>query len=158
MLSIADLKSIVILSFLSEPMMEKVLPIVDVLKFDAKEAIFHEGDLAARFFMLQHGKVLLEKRIADKITISVGSVKAGFSFGWSAMLDADAFTSDAICAEPCQVLSVRREKIRQVMDSDPEIGYILSQRLLNILKKRFDLRTLQFLRAIENHPDLHSFF
>jgi hypothetical protein len=44
------------------------------------------------------------------------------------------------------------------MDSDPEMGYIISQRLLRVIKKRLDLRTEQFLRAISHHPDLETFF
>jgi len=152
------LKRIVILSYLSDSMLEKIVPIVDLLRFDEREAIFGEGDIAERFYMLRRGKILLEKRISDKITISVGTVKAGFSFGWSAMLDGGPYTSDAICAEPCEIFSVRREKILPLMDSDPSLGYIISQRLLRVMKKRLDLRTEQFLRSIHNHPDMHSLF
>ena len=108
-----DLKRIVILSYLTDDMLDKIVPIIDMLKFDEREAIFREGDIASRFYMLRRGKILLEKRISDKITVSVGSVKAGFSFGWSAMLDGGQYTSDAICSEPCEIFSVRREKILQ---------------------------------------------
>jgi CRP-like cAMP-binding protein len=153
-----DLKRIVILSYLSDDMLDKIVPIIDMLKYDEREAIFQEGDIAERFYMLRRGKILLEKRISDKITVSVGSVKAGFSFGWSAMLDGGPYTSDAICAEPCVIFSVRREKILPLMDSDPDLGYIVSQRLIRVIKKRLDLRTEQFIRAIQNHPDLQSFF
>ncbi len=153
-----DLKRIVILSYLSDSMLDKLIPIVDLLRFDERDAIFREGDMAERFYMLRRGKILLEKRISDKITVSVGTVKAGFSFGWSAMLDGGPYTSDAICSEPCEIFSVRREKILPLMDGDSSMGYIISQRLLRVMKKRLDLRTEQFLRSIENHPDLQSFF
>lgn len=153
-----DLKRIVILSYLTDDMLDKMVPIIDMLKFDEREAIFRQGDIASRFYMLRRGKILLEKRISDKITVSVGTVKAGFSFGWSAMLDGGPYTSDAICSEPCEIFSVRREKILPLMDTNPTMGYIISQRLLRVIKKRLDLRTEQFIRAIQNHPDLQSFF
>jgi len=153
-----DLKRIVILSYLTDDMLDKMVPIIDMLKFDEREAIFRQGDIASRFYMLRRGKILLEKRISDKITVSVGTVKAGFSFGWSAMLDGGLYTSDAICSEPCEIFSVRREKILPLMDTNPTMGYIISQRLLRVIKKRLDLRTEQFIRAIQNHPDLQSFF
>ena len=153
-----DLKRIVILSYLTDDMLDKMVPIIDMLKFDEREAIFRQGDIASRFYMLRRGKILLEKRISDKITVSVGTVKAGFSFGWSAMLDGGPYTSDAICSEPCEIFSVRREKILPLMDTNPAMGYIISQRLLRVIKKRLDLRTEQFIRAIQNHPDLQSFF
>ena len=153
-----DLKRIVILGYLTDDMLDKIVPVIDMLKYDEGEAIFREGDIAERFYMLRRGKILLEKRISDKITVSVGSVKAGFSFGWSAMLDGGPYTTDAICSEPCEIFSVRRERILPLMDSDPPLGYIISQRLIRVIKKRLDLRTEQFIRAIRNHPDLQSFF
>ena len=158
MLTIDDLKRIVVLSYLSNALLEKLLPTIDFLRFDERDAVFSEGDIADRFYMLRRGKILLEKRISDKITVSVGTIKAGFSFGWSAMLDGGPYTSQAICSEACEVFSVRREKILPLMDADPEMGYIISQRLLRVIKKRLDLRTEQFLRAISHHPDIETFF
>ncbi|RJQ56044.1 MAG: cyclic nucleotide-binding domain-containing protein [Desulfobacteraceae bacterium] len=158
MLEIEDLKKIVILTYLSDEMLKRVIPIVDFLRFDEREQVFLEGEPAGRFYMLRRGKMLLEKRISENITVSVGTIKAGFSFGWSAMLDGGAYTSDAICAEPCEIFSFRREKILPLMESDPRMGYIIFQRLLQVVKKRLDHRTEQFLKAISSHPDLRSFF
>ena len=158
MVSIEDLKRIVILGYLSDEQLESLLPLIDQLMFDEKDVVFKEGDISDRFYMLKRGKILLEKRISDKITVSVGTVKAGFSFGWSAMLDGDPYTSDAISAEPCEVFSMRREKILPLMDADPALGHTLSQRLLRVIKKRLDIRTEQFLRAISKHPDIQSLF
>ncbi|MBW1699056.1 MAG: cyclic nucleotide-binding domain-containing protein [Deltaproteobacteria bacterium] len=151
-----DLKRIVIFSSLSDDMLDKVAPIIDFLRFDEREAVFREGQIAERFYMVRRGKVLLEKRISGKVAVSLGTVKAGFSFGWSALLDGGPYTSDAICAEPCEIFSARREKILPLMDADKAMGYIISQSLLRIIKKRLDLRTEQLLRAIQNHPDLQS--
>ena len=158
MLSIEYLKQVVILSYLNDELLEKLLPTIDFLQFEERDAVFREGDIADRFYMLRRGKILLEKRISDKITVSVGTIKPGFSFGWSAMLDGGPYTSNAICAEPCDVISIRREKILPLMDSDHEMGYIISQRLLRVMKKRLDLQTEQFLRAISHHPDLETLF
>ena len=158
MVSREELKQIVILAHLDDRMLDKLAPLVDQMMYDQNDVIFKEGDMADRFYMLKRGKILLEKRLSEKITVSVGAVKTGFSFGWSSMLDDGAYTSDAVCAETCEVFSVRREKILPLMDADPRLGYIVSQRLIRVIKKRLDLRTEQFIRAIRNHPDLQSFF
>jgi len=158
MVSRDDLKSIVILSYLKDEMLDKLLSIVDAMMFHEDETIFKEGDMAERFFMLKRGKILLEKRISDEITVSVGSVKAGFSFGWSSMLEGDAYKSDAISADTCEVFSFRREKIIRLLNEDHSMGYLLNQRLLQVVKKRLDHRTEQFLRAIEHHPDTKVLF
>jgi len=151
-----DLKQIVILGYLDDQMLEKLQPFIDLLIFHENDVVFREEDMADRFYMLKRGKILLEKQISEKITISVGSVKAGFSFGWSSMLDGESYTTDAICAETCEVFSVKRERLLNLLSTDHSMGYLMTQRLLRVVKKRLDHRTEQFLRAIKNHPDMKA--
>ena len=103
MVSIEDLKSILVLRYLSDEMLDKVTRIVDILNFDEREVIFREGDEGTRFHLLKRGKVVLEKRISDKLSYAAGSVKPGYSFGWSAMLEEGDYTLDAVATEPCEV-------------------------------------------------------
>lgn len=158
MVSKGALRQIVILSYLTEPMLDKLRPIVEYRAFSEDEVIFREGDPATRLYMLKSGKVLLEKRISEHITISVGSIRAGYSFGWSSILDGDAYTSDAICTGTGEVFSVQREKLLALFDEDHSMGFIMTQRLMRVIKKRLDYRTEQFLRAIQEHPDTRTLF
>ena len=151
-----ELKSIVILSYLTDRMLDKLIPVIDILHFQENEIIFSEGEQAKRFYMLKMGKVLLEQKLSDNITVSMGSIKPGFSFGWSAMLGEERYTSDALCSESSQIFSIKSEKMLKMLDADPEMGYIVNQRLLRIVKKRLDHRTNQFLRLIRSHPDIKS--
>ena len=155
MATIEDLKAIVILNYLTDDMLTRMVPMIDLLRFQQEDRIFNEGDDADRFHMLKRGKVLLEQRLSDQITVSVSSIKPGFSFGWSALLEQEHYTSDAVCAEPCDILSIRSPKIKKLMDEDHSLGYRLSQRILHVVKKRFDVRTEQFIRVIRHHPDIH---
>ncbi len=142
------------LGYLTDEMLDKLIPITELLRFDKNEYIFRQGDKAERFFMLQQGKVLLEQRITDMITVSVSAIKPGYSFGWSAMLDEELFTTDAICAEACKVFSFREKKIKMLFEKDHSLGFIMSQRLLRIIKKRYDIRTEQFIKTIRHHPEI----
>jgi CRP-like cAMP-binding protein len=156
MITRADLKKIVMIGYLSDDMVDKLIPITDLLLFEENETIFRQGEPADRFYMLARGKVLLEQRITDKITVSSSAIKAGFSFGWSAMLNGENYSTDAICAESCRLYSFRGNKMKAVLDSDHSLGYIFSQRLLRIIKKRYDIRTEQFINTIRHHPDLSA--
>lgn len=157
MLSIEDLKDIILLGHLDDKMLEKLLPYIDVLQFDENELIFREGDPADRFYFLKHGKILLEKQISDKISIAIGAVKPGYSFGWSAMLPkASSYTTRTVCAEPCQVYSIRASKIQALMEEDPAMGYRFQLRLLKVVKNRLDHRTAQFVTVLRNHPDIEN--
>ena len=142
------------LGYLTDEMLDKLVPITELLHFDKNEYIFRQGDKAERFYMLQQGKVLLEHRITDQITVSISAIKPGFSFGWSAMLDEAFFTTDAICAEASKVFSFRDQKIKKLFEEDHSLGFIMSQRLLRIMKKRYDIRTEQFIKTIRHHPEI----
>ncbi len=158
MVTTEDLKKMVIMTHLKDDMLNRIISITDVLKFEDQEIIFRQGDIADRFYMVNRGKVLLEQRIAEKITVSVGSIKPGFAFGWSTMIEEGYYTTDAVCAEPCEIFSMRGDIIRALCEKDPYMGYLLSQRLLVILKKRYDHRTEQFIKVIKHDPDMKDLF
>ncbi len=149
-----DLKKIVILGYLQDYMIDNLLPCVDLLMFEERETIFREKEPATRFYMVKRGKVVLEQRISDKITVSVGAIKAGYSFGWSAVLVDGTYTSDAVCTETCEVFSVRSDRLKNLLDNDHSMGYMLTQRILQIIKSRLDHRTDQFIRTVTSHPDI----
>ncbi len=154
MITLDDLKQMFMLRYLTDEMLEKLIPVTDLLLFDENEFIFRQGDEADRLYMLMEGKVLLELDVSDSITVSVSSIKPGQAFGWSAMLEEASFSVNALCSERCEVLSIRSEKLKALLEQDHTMGYILSQRLLVIMKKRYDIRTEQFIKTILHHPDI----
>jgi len=158
MLNRDDLKRIAMLTHLTDPMLDRLAAIVDVLKFDEEEMIFRAGEPAGRFYMLRSGQVLLEQRISNRVTACVAAIKPGFSFGWSSMLESGTYTVDAVCAAPSEVFSFKPTKINVLFEEDPEMGLRMYRRLLVIIKKRLDIRTEQFRQAIKNHPDMQVCF
>jgi len=158
MVTTEELKKMVIMTHLKDHMLDRIISITDVLIFEDQEIIFRQGDIADRFYMVKRGKVLLEQRLAEKITVSVGSIKPGFAFGWSTMIEEGYYTTDAVCAEPCEIYSMKGEKLRTLCDKDPYMGYLLSRRLLVILQKRYDHRTDQFIKVLKHNPDMKALF
>ncbi len=153
-----ELKQIVMLTYLTDPMLDNLVQIIDVLRFDQGEIIFRAQEPSDRFYMLRSGEVLQEQRISDQVTACVAAIKPGYSFGWSAMIREEVYTVDAVCREPCEVYSFKAEKIRKLHQQDPEMGLRMFERILVIIKKRLDIRTEQFRLAIKNHPDMQSLF
>jgi CRP/FNR family cyclic AMP-dependent transcriptional regulator len=150
-----ELRKIIIMEKLSDEMFDKIIPTINVLKLTEQEMIFDEGGDAKYFYMLQSGKVLLEKRISDKITVSLGAIKPGFSFGWSSMFG-EPYSFMAICAETSEILMINAEKILSLMQEDHSMGFLLMQSLTRMMKNRMDRVEEQFLKAIKEHPDFES--
>ena len=151
-----DLKQIVMLSYLSDEMLDKLIPITQLVHFEKRELIFRQGEKSRHFYMLKEGTVILEQRITDKIAVSASAIKPGYSFGWSAMLDGEEYTIDAVCAEPCKVFTLRDKEIKALFEEDHSLGFIMSQQLLRIIKKRYDIRTEQFLKTLKHHPEISN--
>ncbi|MBW2366527.1 MAG: cyclic nucleotide-binding domain-containing protein [Deltaproteobacteria bacterium] len=154
MATVEELKKIVILSYLTDEMLEKLCAIVQTTSHAEGDTIFTEGAPADRIYLLKGGKILLEQTISDTITASLGSVKPGYSFGWSAMLNQESYTSGAVCAESCEVYAINAQSLKNLCDQDYKMGYLFYQRLLRVIKKRHDRRTEQFVRVISDHPDI----
>lgn len=154
-----DVKDIVILGHLTDEMLDELLPHLVLNHYAKGEIVFRGGQAAEMLCLLKRGKILLEKRISDKVTLSMGGMPEGFSFGWSAVLgEGGGYSLDAVCAEPCEVLMISGEILRKLLDDNPGMGYLFYQRLIRVVKKRLDHRTEQFLSVIRRHPDIEPMF
>jgi CRP-like cAMP-binding protein len=157
MVSIENLRDIIIFSRFTDEQLEKFQSLIDVLHFEEDDIVFREGDPAERFYFLKFGKILLEKKISEKISFAIGAIKPGYSFGWSALLDeGSSYTTRTVCAEACQVYSIRSGKLKTLLSEEPQIGFLFTQRLLWVVKSRLDHRTSQFVTVLRNHPDIEN--
>jgi len=156
MVSIEDLKKIFLLNKLSDKDLEQILPITSLHKFREEEVVFKEGDKADTFYMLRRGKILLEVDISEIISMSLGSVKTGLSFGWSALMNDSSYTSHAICSEPCEVIAVSGEEFLTLLRKDHTVGYHVMEGVARIIGDRLERRTSQFLMVMKKHPDIQK--
>ncbi len=156
MVSFEDLRKINILSELTDPMLKKIQPMVHLHLYGDRAVIFKEGQKAEHFYMLLKGKLLLEAEVSDTIMISLGAIKPGYSFGWSALLGAPSHTSYAICNEPCEVLSIPGDRFRHLLNEDHTLGFRIMESVSKILKNRLERRKSQFLKVMSKHPDIQK--
>lgn len=158
MTTVNDLKKIMILRYLTDAMIEKLIPLIDQLHFNQDDIVFRQNEPADRFYMVKSGKIILEQEITPDVTVCVGSIKPSYSFGWSAMIKNARYHSDATCVEPSDVYSFQYQKIQDLLSTDPDMGFRLYQRLLVILKKRYDKRTEQLRQTVLSHEDMGKLF
>jgi len=156
--SFEELKKIRLLDNLDDSMLGKMLPFAQMHLFGDRAVIFKEGQHAEDFYMLVKGKVVLEVEASASIMISLGSIKPGYSFGWSALLRGSSHTSDAICVEPCEVIAIPGDKFIQILEENHDMGYRVMMDVATILKNKLEQRTGQFLKALRTHPDIEKLF
>lgn len=156
MVTIENLKKIDLLQNLSDEALEKIIPITKHHEFKGGEKVFKQGDPADTLYLLKRGKVLLEVDISEIVSISLGSVKIGFSFGWSALMGDSNYTSHAICSEPCEVFAVSGKKLQSLLRQDHTVGYHIMIGVAQIIRTRLAIRTDQFLKVMSKHPDIQK--
>ena len=154
MVSFEDLKRIYLLRSLDDDMMEELQPMVKLLNFNHREIIFDQGQEAKLFYMLRKGKVLLKVDVSPTVTISLGAIKPGYSFGWSSLMRLGPYTSQAVCAEPCDVLAVEGEALKNILDARTDMGYQVMQGIVRILANRLQRRTEQLTKTMGKQMEI----
>jgi CRP-like cAMP-binding protein len=153
--SIEQLKRIRLFENLTEVMLEQMLPLAQEQSFAEREIIYEPGSDASHFYSLTKGKVLLQTELASALIISLGAIKPGYSFGWSALLPGPVVhTSLAVCMEPCDILVLHGDKFKALLDQNHTMGFLVMQKTATILENRLDRRTAQFVKVITKHPDI----
>ncbi|MBW1681471.1 MAG: Crp/Fnr family transcriptional regulator [Deltaproteobacteria bacterium] len=156
MVSFDDLRKISAFADMDETHLGRLLPFTQLQIFGDRAVIYSEGQRAEYFYMLLKGKVLLEVEVSEAINISLGSIKPGYSFGWSALLPGSKHTSFAVCVEPCEVITMPGEKLLEVMEQDHVLGHRFMEFMATVLKHRLERRTNQFLKTLKTHPEIEK--
>lgn len=156
MVSVADLKEILLLQGLPETILREMVREARLNDYASGAVIFEEGAPAQDFYMLKEGKILLEVEIAQDIIISLGSIKKGYSFGWSSLLPEGLHTTFAVAAEPSMVLSISGEAFLEILEREPRWGYLVMKRVFQVFRRRLERRTNQFIKVMRKHPDIQK--
>lgn len=96
--------------------------------------LFHAGDPAAFFYVLQEGRVRLSIGGAGHISSIVSG--CGEMLGWSSMSGQQAYTASAECLTPVRVLKFSAAELARLLDSAPADGLQFYKRLAELIGKR----------------------
>ena len=113
--------------------------------FAASELVFGEGDLANRFYLIQHGKVVLEFSKPEGRSIPVEIVGDGDVLGWSWLFPPFYCHFEARAVEPTQAIFLYGTRLREECEEDNDFGYDLMKRIAQVLIRRLQT-TLRQLR------------
>jgi CRP-like cAMP-binding protein len=148
MATVEQLQQILLLRGLPQDFLEELAPLAEPLSFQEGETIQQVGQEADTFYMLLRGKVLFNVEASPEVTVSLGSVRGGYSFGWPALLPERDYLVESVALEPSEVLAVPAHGLRELMDRRQAVGYELMKRVYAIMLNRLRRRTGQFVRSI----------
>lgn len=129
--ALADLKTIALVNTLRSCQLFTGLPLPDleqiaavtVLKaLDKDQYLFHEGDAALGFYVVQRGAVNVHRVNAAGKEQIIHIFRTGDSFAEVALASATGYPADARAIEPTQVLLVQKAGILALLKKQPELA------------------------------------
>jgi CRP-like cAMP-binding protein len=142
-----ELKSIILLSHLTDPMLEKLTDITMTAEYKAGDYIFREGEYARYLYAIIDGKVGLELEKTANTTVLIDTVGRGRTLGFSALVDTEQkkYTTHAKAMVDTKMFLWDVAELEQLFYQDYEMGYLFMKRIAKIAKTRLQIRNMQFL-------------
>lgn len=119
--------------------------------FDAGSCLFHEGEDAARFYIIRQGRVALEIFAAQRGVLPIETIEAGEALGWSWLFPPYRWHFNARAVEPVRAVALDGACLRRKCDEDHDLGYALTRRVAQILMQRLQATRLQLLDVYAVH-------
>jgi CRP-like cAMP-binding protein len=147
MIDAKDLKSVILLGYLKDFMLQKIAEITLITKIDAGNYIFREGEDAKHLYSIIDGKVGLEIEKNSSTRILVDTLSQGQTFGFSALVDNEEkkYTSSAKAITDAKVFFWKATDLESIFKQDRELGLMFMRRIAKIIKARLQIRNIQFL-------------
>ena len=134
------LRSSEIFQGLTDDELDKLVPLCQEQLYEAGAVMFCEGAQCNYVQTLKSGKVALETELAisrsgaERATIDV--LSHGSSFCWSALMEPHILTSSGRCLEKTEILALDGEKLKALLDENPQMGYKVANNLVKVVASR----------------------
>jgi CRP-like cAMP-binding protein len=128
--------------FLSHEQLREVAMITDTVTLAADKVLFHMDEKATALYLLREGRIDLHYIVNDehdprlRKDFVVGTVNPGDLLGISAVVPPHKMMSSAVTLEPCVLLRIDAEKLRELSQADSKFAYDLQRQVAQALKER----------------------
>jgi CRP/FNR family transcriptional regulator, dissimilatory nitrate respiration regulator len=107
---------------LSQPDLEDIAAVTLVKSLEKGEYLFHEGDPAQGFYVVQRGAMNIHRINAAGKEQVIHIFRAGESFAEATLATPAGYPAEARALEPTQVLLVQKAGMLELLKRQPELG------------------------------------
>lgn len=127
------LASTQLINELPDDVIERLRDQAQVRHYERNDLIFQEGDVAEELYVVQMGQVAIATQSIDGRESVVAVLEPPSLFGELPLFDAAPRMADARALQPTDIVAVRYEHVRAVLDERPQLLWgivrLLAQRL-----------------------------
>jgi len=116
----------------------------------AGEIIFEEKHAAKDIYLLVSGTVTLSFGFVyqgQNLAVNIKKVRPGELLGWSALTSGQTLSARATADTDVAFYTIPAAKLREVMDREPRLGYLVMDRVTDLASRRL-LSHREELRAL----------
>jgi CRP-like cAMP-binding protein len=121
---------------LSEHLVQLLADSAMEMQFKPGDWIYRQGDPANRFYLIQHGKVVLESRGKETTAAPFEIIGDGDVLGWSWLFPPFYSHFEARALEPTQSVFLYGTRLREKCEQYHELGYALMKRTVAVVIQR----------------------
>ena len=118
-------------------------------RFEKDQVIFHAGETANRFYLIESGKVVLESAAdAGSAPVIIDTIAAGDLLGWSWIFPPFIWHFTARAVQPTSSIFFYGTILREYCEKDPKLGYELFKRMSEVMMRRLQRARTELLEAM----------
>jgi CRP/FNR family cyclic AMP-dependent transcriptional regulator len=119
--------------------------------FPARHRLFEDGGSASRFWLIQSGHVALDLHVPGQGRMKIDTIGMGELLGWSWLFPPYTWSFGAVAAGPVEAFEFDGRAVRGYCETDPVLGYELTQRLARVVAKRLQATRIRLITS-SPHP------
>jgi CRP/FNR family cyclic AMP-dependent transcriptional regulator len=112
--------------------------------FTVGQTLCHEGSRAHLFFLLTHGDVALTID-TPRGPLVVETLDGGDVIGWSWAVAPYRWRFTARARSMVRAIAIDGDRLRALLESDHEVGYVLLSRLMGVVAERLSATRMQLI-------------
>jgi CRP-like cAMP-binding protein len=141
MINIDFLDKVQIFQGLNHEQLAMILEFCEEAEFEAGSKLFKQGEDAVYLWIVLEGQVDLRYDVAGSSSAeanTISSISEAGAFGWSSFTSPNKYRLSGVCADkPCKLIKVEREGLRQLFETDPDMGYAVISNVATVVGTRF---------------------
>ena len=142
LITVERLKNSDVFGNLPEPDLHAIAEFCSEETYREGMVVLTEGEAAEKLFIVERGKLSLEKKVvvgrqSSARTATVGYLGPGKMAGFSSLTLPHVYSTSAVCVEPARVITVDGSALRAYLLDHPATGFMVMTRLTSMLGERY---------------------
>jgi len=120
--------------------LKKIAALAQAESYEVGAILFTEGSATRDVYIIKEGRVALDLSLSPTPGVgkqtTVETLSNGQICGWSAVGGTAVYSMTARCTEPVRMIAINGERLRSLLDENPNIGYRVMENMAKIISSR----------------------